>query len=401
MATLLVACFVPGHAADLGPYTIDVQLDVRAAFLDSPYRTSLDGGLGLLRFDEEHDGLRLGRLLANFNGPLTETVRADLTLSATDDGDQNIIDVTEAYLEWRPYPRSDLRWRSRVGAFYPPISLENRAVGWQSPYSITPSGINTWVGEEFRAIGIEQTLTLLSAASRRNYEIGFVAGAYGWNDPAGVLILQRGWALNDRQTPLFGALPRPLTNMTAEPIRMFREIDHRIGYYAGAEYKYAGRHVFRVLRYDNRGDPSKSAGADSAWRTRFNAIGWRSELPTQTTLIAQAMDGDTAVGSSADGRGALILEYWSYFVLASQSFGAHRVTARYDRLYTEPVRVPFDFSEQSAIAWTLAYQWDLNRTWQFVIEGLRISGALAQRGLIGQNPHGVENMLQVAARFSL
>jgi len=60
--------------------------------------------LGLLRYDEEHDGVRLGRLLANFNGPLTDTLRADITFSGTGDHDTHAIDVTEAFAEWRPVP---------------------------------------------------------------------------------------------------------------------------------------------------------------------------------------------------------------------------------------------------------------------------------------------------------
>ena len=49
------------------------------------------------------------------------------------------VDLTEAYLEYRPYPRAGFRSRVRLGAFYPPMSLENRATGWETPYTITPS----------------------------------------------------------------------------------------------------------------------------------------------------------------------------------------------------------------------------------------------------------------------
>ena len=49
-----------------------------------------------------------------------------------------------------------------------------------------------------------------------------VAAAYGWNDPAGVLICLRGFALTDRPSTLFGSLGSP-------PIDFYHEIDHRPG----------------------------------------------------------------------------------------------------------------------------------------------------------------------------
>ena len=36
----------------------------------------------------------------------------------------------------------------RFGAFYPPFSLENADLGWQSPFTYSYSAINTWLGEE-------------------------------------------------------------------------------------------------------------------------------------------------------------------------------------------------------------------------------------------------------------
>ena len=87
----------------------------------------LDNGLGKLRFDEDHQGIQLGRLRAAWNQPLGEVFSAHVEASTWDDDDKNPIDLTEAYLEYRPYPRAGWRTRVRLGAFYPPMSLENRA----------------------------------------------------------------------------------------------------------------------------------------------------------------------------------------------------------------------------------------------------------------------------------
>jgi hypothetical protein len=400
---LLSLCAHVASAVDVGPYEITVQLDMRWVDIESPYTSFTNGGLGQLRFDEAHDGLRLGRAMVDFTGPLTETIRANLTLNATGDHDAYPIDATEAFLEWRPYPQNNLRWRTRVGAFYAPISLENRSVGWQSPYSISTSAINSWIGEETRTIGIEQSLTLINLDSHRDYEVGLVAGLYGWNDPMGILIFQRGWALHDRQTGLFGGLPRPFSYSEYDQrIEFFREYDHRVGYYAGGEYKYRDQLVAQVLHYDNRGDTAVTAGKESTWLSRFDAIGLRYELPTHTTFITQALRGDTGVGPSDDGRGMLILDYWSYFALLSQQFEKHRVTARYDRLYSESTRGAYIFdSKQTAIAWTFAYMWDIDRHWQLAAEALQIQGALMQRSLLGLPQQATERSWQLAVRFSL
>jgi hypothetical protein len=396
-------CAAQAYAIDSGPYQITVQADVRLVAVDSPYDSFVHGGVGLLRFDEEHDGLQLGRFMANFNGPITDTLRADVTLSAVGDGNDNPIDFTEAFLEWRPYPIDQWRWRTRIGSFYAPISLENRAVGWQSPYSISSSAINTWIGEEVRTIGVEQSLTLQSAGTARNYELAAVVGAYVANDPMGILVFQRGWAIHDRQTGLASTLPRPISAAPdIEPIQFYREIDGRVGYYAGAEYRYGQSQVLRALHYDNRGNPAARSGKEPAWLSRFDSLGWRYEMPTDTTLIVQALKGDTSVGPSSDGRGALIGEYWSYFALASQQVGKHRFSTRYDRMYTESTRgAAFFNSEQTAIGWTFAYMWDMSNAWQFACELVEIRGSLQQRARRGLDPYGDERNIQLAIRYSL
>ncbi len=391
------------HAIEIGSYEIALQADVRWVHVDSPLAAFNENGLGLSRFDEDHDGLRLGRALANFVGPITETLRADLTLSGTGDSDVNAFDVTEAFIEWRPYPSNRLRWRSRAGAFYPPVSLENRAIGWQSPYSISASAINTWLGEEVRAIGVEQTVTLSNAPLERRYDLSLVGGLYRLNDPMGVLLFQRGWAIHDRQTALFDEVPRPFPRLPHEStINFFREIDQRTGFYLGADYKLERRFQVRAMRYDNRGDPAIRGYKDTAWLTRFNALGMRYELPTGTTLMVQWMDGDTSVGPSNDGRGMLIADFNSYFTLISQEYRQHRFTARYDRMQVDSTRGAEVFqSKQNAASWTLAYLWTPSESWQLALEQVELRGSLAQRGRQGQNPYARERTLQVAVRYSL
>jgi hypothetical protein len=385
------------------PHEFTAQLDMRLVAVDTPLDSFTEGGLGLLRFDESHDALRLGNLMLDYTGPLTDTVRATVTLFATGDDDKNPIDLTEAFLEWRPVPTSEWRWRTKLGAFYPPISMENRGIGWQSIYTLSPSAINTWLGEEIRAIGGEVSLTNAGAGVGRPFDFGVVLGVYGWNDPMGILIYQRGWAVHDRQSPLFGRLPRPtVVNFGPPQLEFFSEIDNRAGYYAGLEFAYGQRLSLRALHYDNRGDPGVRNEREYAWLSRFDAFGMRLELPQDWTLIAQYMQGDTAVAPSPDGRGAAILDYSSEFLLVSKAHGRHRWSARYDHFATETVRgAAFYDSWQDGQAWTLAWFFDLSDRWQFVAEGLRNDSRLRQRSLAGLSPDAIEDSLQIAVRYTL
>jgi hypothetical protein len=402
-ALALLTSVATANAADMPPIELHGFIDLRGVAVDSSLRSFEHGGLGSLPFDEAHEGVQSGRFVLDAEGSLTDTLRTHVTALATvEDDEQNPIDVTEAFIEWRPYPQSHWRWRTRLGSFYPPVSLENRGVGWQSVYSPSASAVNTWIGEEVRSVGLEVSATSVGATLGRDFDIGAVAGLYGWSDPAGVLLFQRGWALHDRATPLFGGVRRPFRMSDHDRyIESGDEIDGRPGYYGGMEVKWQGRHVLRILHYDNCGDPAQEGYADDAWRTRFDAIGARLALASDLTLIAQAMQGDTAVGPSADGRGMLIADYRAWFLLGSYSLARHRVTIRHDRMHVASTRGAelFD-SGQRANAWTVAYIYEHDAHWLAAMEWLRADGSLRQRELVGLPAAATERQLQVVLRYS-
>jgi hypothetical protein len=382
-------------------HELTLQVDLR--FVDTDVRQSFtSGGLGLGRFDDEHEKLQVGRAFLDYRGRLAETLDLHVTLDAYGDADKNPADVSEAYLEWRPYPSSSWRWRTKVGAFYPPISLENRGPAWQSVYSLSSSAINTWIAEEIRTIGAEFNATWAGSRLGKGVDVSVIASVYGWNDPMGVLIFERGWAIHDRQTALFGRLPKAFPESTLRHgIELFHEIDDKAGYYAGLQLNWPDRLVVRALHYDNRGDPAATNGLENAWLSRFDSAGVRAEWRDAWTFIAQWMGGDTAVGASPDGRGFLITEFDSYFGLISYAHGAHRVTLRYDDLYTDTTRgEEFFNSEQHADGWTVAYLFDYDEHWQFGLEGLRIEGELEQSAYLGLDPELHEETVQLAIRYT-
>ncbi len=392
-ATLALLC-----APALADGNLDLSVDLRLIGADG--RTSwLDDGLGKLRFDEDHDGLQIGRLRAAWNQAFGETFSLRIDASLWRLNDHNAFDLTEAYLEYRPYPNAGWRSRVRVGAFYAPISFEHRAAGWTNPYLISSSAINTWVGEELRTIGAEYSLEWLGSRLGHDFDFGLVAAIYGWNDPAGVLVASHGWTLHDRQTTLFGRVGEPGTGPVPGRV-LFKEIDHRPGYYVGANLHYLDRVELRYLHYDNRADPERFDPGinDFAWLTYFDSVGLRIETASGWTLIAQWLSGETLV-EPASGY-----EEWKYsskFALVSKAIGRHRVSARADWFDTNHFETSFPPGEtESGSAWTAGYSYERDDHWNIAVEALQIKSDASARAWLGELPNATELQLQLQLRYS-
>jgi hypothetical protein len=396
-AMLLALALVPGLALADDPFELSV--DLRLVGVDAP-DSYLYGGLGKLRFDEDHDGVQVGRLRAAWSQPIGETFAAHVDASLWRFGDDNAFDLTEAWLEWRPFPQNGWRSRLKLGAFYAPISLEHRESGWTNPYLISSSAINPWGGEELRTIGAEYSLAWLGTRMGHAFDAELVAGAYGYNDPAGILIASRGWALHDRQTTLFGEVGEAGNGPVPGRV-LFKEIDDRIGYYAGAELRYLDRAVLRVLHYDNRSDPEiYDPGIDDyAWLTVFDSVGLRVEAADGWTLIGQWLGGET---SAEPETGYETWDFDSTFVLISKSAGPHRFSLRRDWFDSAHVVTSWPPGEtESGDAWTVGYTFDYGDHWRFAVEALRIESDYTARAYIGEPPRATEDQLQLQVRYSL
>jgi hypothetical protein len=393
-----LAANVPTHA-----YEIDLSVDVRAVSASTDQTSFLYGGGGKLRFDEQHDGLKLGSLHLGYRGDITDTLRLTADAFAYDDHDVNPIDLTELYLAWRPIPHSLLRHELKLGAFYPAISLENRMSGWRTPYSLTPSAINTWIGEELRTIGMEYDLDWLRQQDGHALNLGFNAAVFGWNDPAGTVMASRGWAMHDRQSSLFGRLGTGQSGSGIVNGRtlFYDEIDGRAGYYVGVSAKYRDTLELRALHYDNRGNPATFVPAlnDGAWLTRFNSVGVRFTPDAQWTFMWQRLAGETFFGAPAPANS---FNFDSSFVLASWQHHAHRLTLRYDDFQSTQYTTNFFFYiNDRGHALTFAWLYELNPHLTLVAESLRINSDLSSRVWVGAPTTADERQLQLALRYEL
>jgi hypothetical protein len=388
---MALAAFAPLGAGAQDRLTLDGDLDVRWVHATGE-PSFMNGGMGILRFDPAHEGLELGRAFLAPTWRIGDIVSLHAVLDTYGDHNRNPVDLSELYLSVRPFPTGPVSFRARVGAFYMPVSLENRGIGWTDVYSITPSAVNSWIGEEFRTIGAEMEARWLGASSGYLGDFALIGAAYGWNDPAGALLAERGFTLSDRPSTLFGYLGSP-------PIGFYHEIDRRPGYYGGLTWRHHDRLEIRALRYDNRADPTASTQSGFyAWRTRFSSFGARLEPDAHWTFIAQSLDGDTAVGG--DDGAQFYMRFRAAFALASYEWGRQRLTGRYDEFHTHqlsgflgPPR------SEDGHAWTIAWTYDLGVHWQFLSEWLRAVSNFPPRLALDEPLMQTQTQLQLGARY--
>jgi hypothetical protein len=394
LAAMVLVCAAVGvrpiHAQDR--LSVFGELDMRLVSA-SGGSSFMDGGLGTLRFDSEHDGLRFGHALLASRLRINDILTMHADVYAYGDHDRNVIDLSEAWIEARPFPSQSVRWSARAGAFFLPVSLENRGPGWSDVYTITPSALNTWTGEEFRTVGTEFEARWLGASRDYVGDVALVAALYGWNDPAGVLLAARGFALTDRPSTLFGGLGRPRVNF-------YHEVDHRPGYYTGLTWRHHDRLEVRALHYDNLADASATTGSAFAWRTRFTSVGARLEPTAPWTFIAQYLDGDTAVGPNSVIPDQLRMTYRVGFLLSSWEWKRERLTLRFDDFRTHQTSGFFGPpSDDLGHAWTFGWTHDFGERWQIAAEGIRVTSRFPPRATIGESVGLVESQLQIAFRY--
>ncbi|NIS88628.1 MAG: hypothetical protein GTN98_00825 [Woeseiaceae bacterium] len=347
----------------------------------SGYESWTDGLVGKLRFSD--DGVYLGRAFVDFDGRLTDTLKASFAVEAYGDDLGNAVDLTEAFLEWRPVPRSANRYRVKVGAFYPRISLENVESGWTNPYLQNSSAINTWVGEELRAFGTELSWSRKPPSLDGRQEFGINAAVFWGNDPAGSLLAWKGWSIHDRQSRFSDKLPLPPLPQIQpggvfeeqDPyVEPFREIDDSAGYYVNLEWRIANRLLIRAMTYNNEADPTAHDSGQYAWYTEFEHIGLQATLPGGVGLIAQWMDGSTVMGPNLGGGiHPVDVEYDSYFALLTKQWGSHRVSARYDNFgMTQNDSTREDNNPESGHGWTVGYRYQMTDGFALRVEWLSI-----------------------------
>lgn len=316
----------------LSPDAIEIEADIRFSATDGEAGW-LDGGFGKLREGGGNGGLEPRVRLAAVDLAWTPQFSWELSglVSLTHQDEQTEpVDLNEAFLEYRSGP-GETRFGARAGLMWPPISLEHGGHSWTVSDSITPSAINSWIGEEVKVLALE---------AKVEREFGYhglaLTGAiFRHNDMSGTVLTYRGWALHDfRMTP-HADLPLPPLSETVAPFQdnitsPFLEVDRKTGYYAKLDWRLPEFVALDLFRYDNFGDRVSSRDMQTSWRTRFWNIGALASIDDVTTLRAQALWGNTLVGPDTPYGIPADVDFASAYLMASREVGAGLLSARFD-----------------------------------------------------------------------
>ena len=392
--------------------TFTIIVDGRLVLADGA-NSWIDGGFGKTRFDGTDDGdfefdaypveaslIWQPRLTDSFVGNFSAAYQHG------HDRDENF-DVMEGYLTFIPSRSGNTNFSVKAGYYWPEISLEHATGGaWSTVYTITPSAINSWVGEEVKVIGAEATLYQTVG----NMDFSATGGVFGFNDTSGTLLSFRGWALHDVKSTLFGQFQLPPLNpfMTGaqEPVtRSVIELDDRPGFYGRFEMRPSSSVVLNVFYYDNRGVPEKfTESLQWGWRTRFWNAGAVVDLGPSTRLLAQAMTGTTLMGFIPRNatRYWVDTRYRSAYALLTHRIGDIAVSGRlelFDTTERGSRMVPAEENEDGWAA-TLAGRIPVEDLLTLFVEALHIESERGARTTrLGLPAQESQNVVQAALRF--
>jgi len=383
-----------------GAGTLSGQIDVRLVSADGE-AAWVDGGFGKLRSGDVTGVLPAEAALA-WHPRLTDAVTATVTLAAQDGADP-VVDVGEAYVSWRGAAGpADVSVRG--GLFWPPVSLEHDGLLWAVPDSITPSAINSWVGEELTSVGVEAT----ARGDLGGQGLAATAGVFGHGDTAGTLLTFRGWALHDLKASARGVMPLPplspyLAARQAPFTTSVLELDQRLGVYGRLEWRPRPALGLSVFGYDNDGDrTSSNADNEWAWDTRFVQLGLDWRLDGRTRLRGQVLDGETAMGFTNSALQQIWVDvgFSAAYLSVTRDWGPGALTSRLDlfRVHDRTLTA-LDNNDEDGHAAMIAYRWDVAPQAHLVFEGLRVVSDRPSRVLAGLSARQTQTQLQLAMRY--
>ena len=323
--------------------TLSAMVDVRLAVANGA-KSFVNGGFGKTRFQGNAGGgysatLDPAEADVIWNPRFTNSLSANISAVWQNGHDNGGVDLMEAFLNYLPASTGRVRFSGRVGLMWPEISLEHATGGaWSVVNTITPSAINSWVGEEVKVIGTEATVR----ASLGEHDFSATGGVFGWNDTSGTLLSFRGWALQDIKATALGSFRLPpfdhfITVIQQNQTDNSVEIDHRPGFYGRVDWHPPQPFGVALFYYDNEGDPEAfTRDRQWGWRTRFWNLGINADVAPKTKILAQAMTGSTIMGfpMTASNQPWVHTDFSSAYVLAVHDFGKFALTGRIESFQT-------------------------------------------------------------------
>lgn len=407
---LPLASAAPAAASDLNLFSADAfQLtgDVRIDAATGE-KSWLDGGFGKLvtsgdgsRFNVEP---QLGQANLIWTPQLGWAVSA-VVVGTLQGGERTEAGIAQAYVTYRPMRSQTLAFSARAGLMWPPVSLEHEGLDWHVKDSITPSAINSWIGEEVRPVAVEGTVDARIGDNRLRATAAMMAA----NDTSATLLTFRGWALGDKTTLAFNRQPLPplgeeiddiQAHFTHPLIDLHSGFAHRPGYYAKLSWQFALPVRVELFRYDNNADPEVvNPQHEWGWRTTFDDAGLVADLGGGTELKAQALDGRTRMGFEIDGAHWIDNRFRSAFVLLTHPFGKIGIAGRIDGFDTRNRGSLID-DEYDETGWSamIAAKRDWGR-FTGLLEVLHVSSRREQLEDVGLSPRQRQTQISADLRM--
>ncbi len=388
------------------PENYNAWIDARLVSVDGE-PSWLKAGFGKLRYGRGDAGLHVAQAAVAWKPRLADTVTAYVLVQDVP-GTDHPLGVEEAYVKWKPVPTSDVRYAFRLGQFFPPVSMEHDGIGWTPSRTLTPSAINSWIGEEVLVQGLEVNV-------QRNFGdhlVGLTVGGFRKDDTAGTILAWRGWALHDISSADNTTLPLPsgdnqgyyqiFGDYQASATRPVDEVDHRLGYYARLDWRPPAPMAFNLEYYDNQGNPTAVRNAQWGWGTRFWNLGYQAQLNPATELMAQYMRGHTRMGwNLGDGTWAIDAGFESAYVLVSHKFSNNtRLTGRVETFAVKDnsMRAVDDNADRGSSA-TVAWIKPINLHLDLTVEAVTVTSNHPARVTHMEDPRQTQDMIQVALKL--
>ncbi|MFD2164681.1 hypothetical protein ACFSJY_00250 [Thalassotalea euphylliae] len=413
MQKYLLPLFALGVLANIGSaqatdISVKGLIDIRAYHVDSDAESDsyLKGDYGKFRYDNGN-GLALGQL--GLQGHIDWENNWSLTLvsNAFADRGNNAIGFTEAYFSYKGLP-SEQGWRlkSKLGVFYPQVSIENVATAWSTPYTLTSSSINNWIGEELRNTGVLLSVEKLGKFSQSDHSWSIDVSAFQNNDPAGAMLAWHGWTIGSRQTLLheklkvqyFPARRGELAVQAAES-DPFRELDDRWGIHLSGTYKFKQNLRISAGYYDNHAQEGIVKRGQYTWTTEFTHLALKYKFAKQWELMAQHMAGSTYM-TSPQGNAVVNNDYDNTFVMLRHFWSSHHLALRVEHFSVDDLDTTWgDNNVEEGDAISAAYRYQLSRKSFFLAEYNWIDSQRPARLYVNQPESLIERQLQFGYRY--
>jgi hypothetical protein len=311
------------------------------------------------------------------------TAHAQVIARAEPSGTQGKrVGAVEAYADFHTE-----RWRLRAGEFFLPTSRENTDPLWTSPYTITFSALNTWMGQEVRPIGADLQFSPSFYAT-----VG--ATAFRGNDTMGTVPSARGWTFGNRLSVYDEDVAVPPPQGSVKPVGP--DLDGKWGFSERVRLQLPERAMLQVTHLDNRSELVNRRG-QVPWQTNFNHVGAQLGTTGPATLAAEWMSGETTVGFPG---GTFTLDYTTIYLLGSYKMGQQRLSARVERFATRNhARSNPDFSREHGHAVTIAWFHEPGDHARYGVEFVKVNGNHPGAAGIGVPLNTGGTMITAEARY--